>query len=143
MDSPPDNDFCSSASASFIALPMSEVRGLCQKYPQIYPVIIRQIGRRLRLLMEWTGQSVLVDSVQRVAKLLHILAREQQVNAGYAKLNVTQTRVATLSRCSRQTANEILGVLEQKGLVSLAYGCVEIPDMGRLAVFADAGPYGQ
>jgi CRP/FNR family cyclic AMP-dependent transcriptional regulator len=143
MESPPDNDFYSSASACFVTLPVQEVRHLCATYPQIYPLIIRQIGRRMRLLMEWTGQSVLVDSVQRVAKLLHILAREQQVQAGYAKLNVTQARVATLARCSRQTANEILGVLEQKGLLTLAYGSVEIPDLGRLATFADAGPHEQ
>jgi CRP-like cAMP-binding protein len=111
---------------------------LCERYPQIYPVIIRQIGRRMRLLIEWTGQSVLVGPVQRLAKLLHIMAREQQLVAGSAKLHVTQARLASLARCSRQTANELIGVLEQKGLLVCGYSAVEIPDLDRLAEFADA-----
>ena len=138
MERPPENDFYSSSSATFITLPIAEVRALCERYPQIYPVIIRQIGRRMRLLIEWTGQSVLVGPVQRLAKLLHILAREQQLVVGSAKLHVTQARLASLARCSRQTANELIGVLEQKGLLVCGYSAVEIPDLDRLAAFADA-----
>lgn len=138
MERPPENDFYSSASATLIALPIAEVRALCERFPQIYPVIIRQIGRRMRLLIEWTGQSVLVGPVQRMAKLLHILAREQQMAFGTVKLHVSQARLASLARCSRQTANELIGVLEHKGLVVSGYGFIEIPELNRLAVFADA-----
>jgi len=138
MERPPENDFYSSASAEFITFPISEVRALCERHPQIYPAIIRQIGRRMRLLIEWTGQSVLVGPVQRLAKLLHIMAREQQLVEGRAKLHVTQARLASLARCSRQTANELIGVLEQKGLLVCGYSAVEIPDLNRLAAFADS-----
>jgi len=137
MERPPENDFYSSASATLIALPITEVRALCERFPQIYPLIIRQIGRRMRLLIEWTGQSVLVGPVQRMAKLLHILAREQQVASGTVKLHVSQARLAGLARCSRQTANELIGVLEQKGLVVSGYSSIEIPEVNRLAEFAD------
>jgi len=135
MESPPDNDFYSSAASCFIALPISEVRSLCAAYPQIYPLIIRQIGRRMRLLIEWTGQSVLVKPVQRLAKLLHIMAREQQGENNQVSLSVTQARLASLARCSRQTANELLGVLEKNGLLVSAYSSVKIPDVSRLAAF--------
>ena len=138
MDRPPENDFYSSPSATLIALPITEVRALCERFPQIYPLIIRQIGRRMRLLIEWTGQSVLVGPVQRMAKLLHILAREQQVAAYTVTLHISQARLASLARCSRQTANELIGVLEQKGLVVRGYSAIEIPHPNRLAVFADA-----
>ena len=138
MEQAPDNDFYSSASASCLALPVAGVRALCAEFPQMYPLIIRQIGRRMRLLIEWTGQSVLVEPVQRLAKLLHILVREQQVTAGSVTLHITQARLAGLARCSRQTANELIGVLETKGLVVCAYSAVEIPDVAALAAFADA-----
>jgi len=138
MERPPEDDFCSSASATLVALPIADVRALCERFPQIYPVIIRQIGRRMRLLIEWTGQSVLVGPVQRMAKLLHILAREQQVAFGTVKLHISQAQLASQARCSRQTANELIGVLEQKGLVVRGYGSIEIPELNRLAVFADA-----
>ena len=52
MGQPPDNDFFSSSRATFIALPIAEVQALCEEYPQLYPLIIRQIGRRMRLLIE-------------------------------------------------------------------------------------------
>ncbi|MEY2860212.1 MAG: hypothetical protein RL392_670 [Pseudomonadota bacterium] len=138
MRQPPDNDFYSSSNATCIAMPIAEVQAVCERYPQTYPHIIRQIGRRMRLLIEWTGQSVLVGPVQRLAKLLHILARESPTVSNSAKLHVTQARLASLARCSRQTANTLIGVLEQKGLVVCGYSSVEIPNLQRLAAFADA-----
>jgi CRP-like cAMP-binding protein len=138
MGQPPEDDFYSSASATCIALPIAEVQMLCERYPTLYPLIIRQIGRRMRLLIEWTGQSVLVGPVQRLAKLLHILAREKPTVSNSAKLQVTQARLASLARCSRQTANTLIGVLESKGLLVCGYSAVEIPDLLRLAAFADA-----
>ena len=139
MESPPDNDFYSGASSCFIALPISEVRSVCAQHPQIYPLIIQQIGRRMRLLIEWTGQSVLVGPVQRLAKLLHIIVREQQAPGNQAILHVTQARLASLARCSRQTANELLKTLEKNGLLVCAYSTIEISDVARLAAFADGG----
>jgi len=138
MAQAPDHDFYSSGPACFIALPITAVTSLCERFPQIYPLLIQQIGRRMRLLMEWTGQSVLVGPVQRMAKLLHILVREQQVATHTVTLNVTQARLASLARCSRQTANKLLNTLEQEGLIVPGYGKFEIPDLERLAAFADS-----
>lgn len=137
MPTPPDNDFYSSASACYIALPVQMVRSMCQQHPEIYPHIIGEIGARMRLLMEWTGQSVLVGPEQRMAKLIHVLARAQAIDANSGTLHVTQARLARLARCSRQSANMLLGALEKKGLIRLAYGRFEIDDLARLAAFAE------
>jgi len=134
---PPEHDFYSSASSCFIALPVAEVRRFCEQHPQMYPLVIGEIGQRLRLLMEWTGQSVLIGPEQRMAKLIHILARDQKIKTSPGSLQVTQNRLASLARCSRQSANTLLGALEKKGLIHLAYGKCDIPDMTRLAAFAD------
>lgn len=132
-----DHDLCASADSCFIALPVAEVRRCCEQHPEIYPWIMEDIGRRLRLLLEWTSQSVLVGPEQRMAKLIHILARDQKIGGLQGTLNVTQTRLAGLARCSRQSANTLLGALEKRGLIHLTYGKCEIPDMDQLAAFAD------
>ncbi len=138
MDAPPDNDFYSSGSATLIALPITEVRALCERFPHLYPPIIRLIGRRMRLLIEWTGQSVLVGPVQRMAKLIHIVALEQQAHGNSISLRITQSRLAGLARCSRQTANALVGELAAQGLLTCRYGSVVVPDLARLAAFASA-----
>lgn len=138
MHTPPDNDFYSSAGACFIALPTAEVRAFCEQNPKIYPLIIGEVGRRMRLLTEWTGQSLLVGPEQRMAKLLYLMAREQKLQGQQATLHVTQARLASLARCSRQTANALLSALEARGLISLAYGKFELLDLAQLAAYADA-----
>ena len=142
MGQAPAQDFYSSASASCLTLPIEEVRAFCARHPQTYPMIIRMIGHRMRLLIEWTGQSVLAAPVQRMAKLLSILAQEQQPAAGQGSitLHVTQARLASQARCSRQTANQLLHQLEHRGLIVSAYGQFAIPDWVRLDQFADGDP---
>jgi CRP-like cAMP-binding protein len=133
----PMHDLCSSASSCFIAIPTIDVRWFCVEYPQIYPLIISEIGKRMRMLMEWTGQSVLVGPEQRMAKLLHIIAKDQNMVGNAGTLHLTQARLASLARCSRQTANGLLNLLEKRGLISVAYGKFEILDLQRLGAFAE------
>ena len=90
----------------------------------------------MRLLMEWSGQSVLLGPEQRMAKLLHLLARAHGVNGSGGLVPVTQARLAQIARCSRQTANQLIGALEQRGLVGTGYGRFEIPDMAALDAFS-------
>ena len=139
MEAPPNNDFYSSANALFLAFSVAEVRALCTRHPEVYPFIIRQIGRRMRLLTEWTGQSLLTAPLQRLAKLLHILAREQQAVGGACTLHHTQARLAKLARCSRQTVNEMLQVMAGQRLLEENYGKVTLYDLDRLAAFAENG----
>jgi CRP-like cAMP-binding protein len=91
------------------------------------------------LLIEWTGQSVLATPVQRMAKLLSVLAQEQnrQTDQNGVTLYVTQARLASQARCSRQTANQLLQQLEQEGLIVPGYGQFTIPDWARLNHFAE------
>ena len=133
----PEHDFRSSASSCFIALPVSEVRAFCIRHPEIYPMVFAEVSQRMRLLMEWTGQSVLVGPEQRMAKLIHILARDQKIQGNAGMLKVKQDRLAGLARCSRQTANALLNQLEKAGLINISYGKVEILSMTGLLSFAD------
>lgn len=138
LKAPPEHDFYSSANACYIALPTRIVREFCMSNPALYLLIFEEIGARMRLLMEWTGQSVLVTPEQRMAKLIHLLARTQGIPVKFGTLHATQARLARLARCSRQTANLLLGALESKGLIRVSYGKFEIDDLERLATFAEA-----
>jgi CRP-like cAMP-binding protein len=134
----PEHDFYSGAHSVFLALPAAAVRTICEKNPALYPLILADVGRRMRLLMAWTGQSVLLQPEQRMAMLIGLLARDQKLQGNSGAIQVTQQRLAALARCSRQSANGLLSALEKKGLIALAYGKCEIPDLAHLHAFAQA-----
>ena len=133
-------DLWSSAEARFIAIPARAVRALCEQHPALYPRIIGAMGQRIRQLMEWTGDSVLLGPEQRMAKLIHLLARLHGLGEAGGTLQVTQARLARMARCSRQSANLLLGALEARGLIATAYGRFEIRDMQKLQAFIEADP---
>ncbi len=135
---PPNHDFYSGPKSCFIAVPVNAVQSLCLQYPVLYPLIIGEIGLRFRLLMEWASQSILLEPEQRMAKLIVLLAQEQKAVGSPSSIVITQSRLANLARCSRQSANVLLSNLEQKGLIRLLYGKCDIPDLAGLAAFADA-----
>ena len=130
-------EFRSSANALYLALPVPAVREFCTRHPQIYPLIIGEMGDRMSLLVDWFGQSVLMAPPQRMAKLILLLACDQKVSAPGGTLQVNQQRLAALARCSRQSANVLLRELEEHGLISLSYGKCEIPSLQALAAYAE------
>lgn len=137
MKTPPGTDFYCSESASFIAIPVRLVRELCLEYPELSIVIIQEIGERMRRLLDWTGQSVLLSPDQRMAKLILLQAQMQGVQGNSGIINTTQSRLARMGRCTRQTAAHLLATLEVKGLIRKAYGKFEVGDFKALAAFAE------
>ena len=139
---PPDHDFYSTPDATFIALPVDLVREIAFRYPALFPRVIADLGVRMRQLMEWTGDSVLLGSEQRMAYLIYLLARMQGnlANNGHGTVQVTQSRLAQLARCSRQSANLLVGALERRGLINGGYGRFDIADMARLIAFIESDP---
>ncbi len=138
MSAPSSYDFYSGVKSCFIALPVSAVQGFCQEFPALYPLIIGQIGLRFRLLMDWASQSVLLGPEQRMAKLILILAQDQNLGSSSCSISITQNRLASLARCSRQSASVLLSNLEKKGLIQMLYGRCDIPDLAELTAFAEA-----
>lgn len=134
----PEQDYYSGTDSVFLSIPTTAVREACERYPGIYPLVLAEIGKRMRLLIAWTGQSVLLRPEQRMALLICLLARDQKMSGNSGSIQVTQQRLAGLARCSRQSANALLAELEKKGLVRIAYGKCEIPDLERLHSFAQA-----
>ncbi len=136
MDAGADFDFYTSDATTLISIPTADIRSLCAQHPTLYPLVIQHIGRRMRLVLEWTAQSALAPPSHRMAKLLHTMATEQLASQQSTTLCMTQARLAGMARCSRQTANKLIAELEGKGLVVAAYGRYEIPDLEQLAAYA-------
>jgi CRP-like cAMP-binding protein len=137
---PPEHDFYSSADSRFVALPTGVVRALALRRPELFPRVIADIGVRMRQLMEWAGDSVLLAPPQRMAKLIHLLARTHGAARDGAVVPVTQSRLARMARCSRQSANALVRALQERGLITVRYGRFEIPDLARLVEFIEADP---
>lgn len=136
----PVYDLWSSPHACLIALPALQVRALCEQHPAIYQRILVEVGERMSYLLEWTTQSVLLKPEQRLAKLLHVLARSRGLDGVSAILPLTQSRLARLAGCSRQSLSVLLKALKERGLVTGAYGELRIADIHDLQSFIDAGP---
>ena len=133
-------DYTAMPGSVFIALPISAVRASFNAHPALYPLVLKEIDKRMRLLMEWTSQSALLMPEQRLARLLTLLARDRKLGATDCSLAVTQAQLATLIGCSRQSANRLVANLARKGLIRLGYGTCEIPDLAALRAFSEQGP---
>ena len=130
-------DLCSAADSVYIAISAQSLRNFCENHPEIYPLILAEINKRMELLITWAGQASLMPHLQRLAVLIHLLACDQKITAYNGILNVNQTRLADLSGHSRQSVNHLLGELENKGLLMIKYGGLMIPSLKRLSAFAE------
>ena len=133
---PLQSDYTATADTVCIALPAERVRSCLEANPALYPRVLIEIDRRVRLLMDWAGRSALLDPEQRMARLVSLLALDRAAGRPDPVLNVTQTQLATLAGCSRQSAAALLARLQARGLLRVGYGRCEIPDVDALRRFA-------
>jgi CRP-like cAMP-binding protein len=131
------HDLYSSAHARYLSLPTAAVRAACQQHPDLYLRILNEIGARMQQLMEWTAQSVLLMPEQRLAKLLHVLAKTHGIEGNAGVLHVTQERLARLAGCSRQSVILLLNKLKKRGLVRGMYGRLWIDDLAALHAYTE------
>lgn len=131
-------DYVAVEGSLAIALPMKVVRKCFEDYPHLYPLVLKEVAKRLRSLMEWVTQSALLPPTQRLARLLTLLARERNLSVSNAAvIPVTRAHLATLIGCSRQSAGKLFAQLERLGLIKMGYGKCEIPDLISLRKFSE------
>lgn len=130
--------YTASPGSVFIALPIPAVRECFDANPNLYPLVMAEISKRMRLLMEWTSQSALLMPEQRLARLIFLLAKNRNLNAVNNVLEVTQTQLADLIGCSRQSASKLFASLESRGLILMGYGKCEIPNIAALRAYSES-----
>lgn len=122
-------------AATLIEIPGDLFRGLMKTYPECYPVILDMVSRRL-----WAAMSIIEDDAlrgiaARIGRRLLFLAEIQgNGDAGTDPVTIWITRehIANMMGMTRQGVHKWIKDFERRGLLSLAYGRIVLPDPAAL-----------
>lgn len=122
-DLPLSHDISAVGPTTLINIPAQKFLDLCGAEPAYLAALLRATLLRSHVLIEMLHALRLLPLVPRVAKYLLIMAPYKSSNA---KLRFRQTDFAATLGLSRASMNRALSELEDLGLISRSYGCVEI-----------------
>ena len=128
-------------SATAIALDDVEVRTTSREqferlrleHPEIDRFLLQLMNKTVRRLSDQLVEALFVPAEKRVLRrVLHLV---QCYDAGTIPVTIplTQDDVASLAGITRETANRILRVLQQEGILTIARGRIEVTEIDRLA----------
>lgn len=126
------------APSVVLHLPIDLFRRYVGSRPGVARHVSRQLGDRLRRIERRVEGLIFHDARLRLAVILHELAEHFGMQRGEAieiDGNFTQTELATLVGCSRQTLNQSLGELESEGLVHMKSRRIHLPKLDALREF--------
>ena len=94
---------------------------LVHEHPPLVDQLLRALGALVRRVSEQASDFVFLDLPGRVAKVLVRLAEDAgpEVEGVPIEIAVTQNRLAEMAGGSRQSVNQILQTLHQRGLIEL------------------------
>ena len=133
-DQPRSHDAICMTETYILYLPATEIQLFLSEYPAYWYHIAQLTTQKLRFafleLLSIQSQNI----QQRVAqRLLFILnGYGNHVNIEQSCVHLSQEQLAQLLRCSRQTINHELGLLEELGIIRVAFKKVEILDLTKL-----------
>jgi CRP/FNR family transcriptional regulator len=119
-----------------VAILGADMRRLLRAHPEIAAKLVTALGRRLRAANERLARQSFQTVQSRVAQVvsqLVIQARDEGAGDGHVLLKVTQTEIAELAGCSRESASRFLAVLERAGVVEQGRGKLTVRDPAALA----------
>lgn len=88
--------------------------------------LLRSLGRLVRRLSDRTADAVLLDLPGRLAKTLLVIAASDR---GSHVVRLSQSHLAELVGCSRQSLNQALGGLADRGLLHVEGRAVVLDDV--------------
>jgi CRP/FNR family transcriptional regulator len=112
-----------------------DMRRLLREHPEIAVKLVTTLGRRLRAANERLTRQSFQTVQSRVAQVVARLVADVQVEGGPDRevpLKVTQTEIAELAGCSRESASRFLAVLERAGIVDQGRGRLTVHDPAAL-----------
>ncbi|HSV51558.1 MAG TPA: Crp/Fnr family transcriptional regulator [Burkholderiaceae bacterium] len=119
--------------SELLCLPRAEVEALRASDLAFNQALVAQMNLRLAQAMTIIEAGRLRNPEHRVAQYLSPLFWP-----GMRRVSLTQEELGHLAGLSRQTVNRVLRSLEQRGLVSLAFGGVAITDGEALSAYLAA-----
>lgn len=122
-------------AATLVELPGDAFRSVMAKYPECYPVVLDMVSRRL-----WAAMSIIEDDAlrgvaARIGRRLLFLAQIQgDGDAGTepVTIRITREHIANMMGMTRQGVHQWIKHFEQRGLLKLTYGRIELTDPAAL-----------
>ena len=132
---PTERDIQADDRTRLLAVPANEVRAIMAENPALYPLLMAEISKRFRTTLRLQEHRMTTDRDQRVGQILLLLADFGGDGAKVPRLRITRSQLAQRAACSRQSLYESLDRMAGRGLVALAYGEIELPDVAGLRQF--------
>lgn len=105
-----------------------ELLSALAEHPALLDGLLHSLGRLVRRLSDRAADAVLLDLPGRLAKTLLVLAGADRANV----VRLSQSRLAELVGCSRQSLNQALGGLAERGLLHVEGRQVVLDDRAGL-----------
>lgn len=128
-------DIVVSADCALFVLPIEAVRAIFHEDPKLFVYFVEPQFAMTRRIVDYLVNSIRRQPLQRLAERLLELSRSPFYPVGphLPILGLSQEILASTILCTRQTTNELLGLLQSRGLVKCEYGRIEILDPEGLA----------
>lgn len=108
----------------------ADIEGLLEDHPAYWRDFGVLLAQKTRLFMVNMEDSALMSPEQRLARRLVWSAHMMDPNLEMpvCRLPFSQANLASMLALSRQTVNQLLGGLQEAGLIRVSYGVIEVLD---------------
>lgn len=128
------HDASAAVDGTLLYIPQAVLGVLLAQKPQYWKDFGIMLSHKLRLSFGLIEDMALLPAARRLAKRIVLMAENVLLNQSESELviNVDQASLAAMLSISRQTANQILKDLEDRGCISLRYGKITVLDVEKL-----------
>jgi len=136
---PRSHDTHASGTTELLLIPRRNFQQFLERHPELYPLFISLLCRRLRISFAMLEDSALLPLTARLAKRLLMHAHnygQTEKDSGRTLVQLSQESLGLMLNSSRQSVNKQLKRMESAGLLQINYGQIIILDeqaLGRLA----------
>lgn len=127
-----------------LQVPQAELLQWLEQHPEHWRSLALLVTLKLRQALNTLEDQSVLAAPQRLARRLVTMAEDYGLRLDTTQsrrtLNLSQQQLARMLALSRQTTNQILQELQQRGLIRLYRGKLEILDLARLRASSLAPP---
>lgn len=132
-DLPRTHDAVAALSTTLLKLDQHVFREILNKQPEYWRYIALLLSQKLRLVLLDVEAFTLFPAAQRLAqRLIHIAGGYGNRGIPQPRIKISQERLALMLALSRQTTNHLLKAFEEKGVIRVGFGEIEILDFNQL-----------
>lgn len=143
--SPRSHDVIAVQGSSVLQVPQAPLLQWLQQHPEHWRPLALLVTLKLRQTLAMLEDQAVLAAPQRLARWLVSLALDhgQRLDSTQSRrvLHLSQEQLAHMLALSRQTTNQILQELQQRGMLRLHRGRLEILDLPGLRAIGLAGPH--